>query len=147
MPDVDYEKADEVKEIAKKIIFQYHPHLEGAKITYLFRDKAIKTGGKTILGKATKCTPANRLLHEQDFFITIAKDVWEVLTKEQKEALVDHELSHCGTNKFGNWSLLPHDCEEFISIIERHGDHAVSVKKLLIALNQSSGKSSSNVQD
>ena len=134
MLEVEYTKAEGAEIISKGLIEKYHTHLKSANITYLFRDKATKNAGRVILGKATKCSPMNRLLHKQDFVIIFAKDVWDVLNERQRESLVDHELCHCGKNKFDNWCILQHDCEEFISVIERHGDSAISVKKLIAAI-------------
>lgn len=49
-----YTQAPEVEDIANKLIEKYHNHLQGFKIIYLFRDKAMKSKGKEVYGKASK---------------------------------------------------------------------------------------------
>src|SRR6185437_12167437 len=60
-----------------------------------------------------------------DFFvIEIAADYWADLTKDQRTALVDHELCHCGWKEGDDGLVLqmrPHDLEEFHSVVDRRG--------------------------
>lgn len=114
------EAPDEVINLARRIIDNYHPHLEGASIGFLMRSETTRSGGKTTLGKARKVTAEQQVYLDFDFIIWLAEDVWYSLSQHQREALVDHELSHC---KFDGLtaSIAPHDVEEFTHIIERYG--------------------------
>lgn len=133
-----YTPAPEVERIAEKLIHAHHRHLLNVPITYVWRDKATISKGNAVLGKARKLTglPAH-LVHlvrhdqppdEIDFFvIEIAADYWEVLTVDQRTALVDHELCHLGVeipdgaDKDLKLVVRGHDLEEFAAVVARHG--------------------------
>lgn len=130
----EYTPAPEAVRIGDRLIKKHHDHLEGVRIEYVFRDKASKSNGKTVGGKARKISGLNAYLadHEEslspeDFFVVeLAKDVWSALSKDQRVALVDHELLHCSIEVDENTGdtklvLLSHDAEVFFSEIERHG--------------------------
>jgi hypothetical protein len=131
---VDYTPAPAVERVAGTLIRKNHPDLADERIEYVFRSEAAKENGKVVWGKARKVSGLNAFLARgeadeldvEDFFvIEIAAPVWSVLDAKQREALVDHELTHCThkTNDKGDvtLALLAHDVEEFKSIIERHG--------------------------
>lgn len=52
--------------------------------------------------------------------IWIAKKEFEIFGEDQRAALVDHELCHCG-GTYGQWTMKKHDVDEFMAIIVRHG--------------------------
>lgn len=138
MSTVDFEKADEVRQLANVIIDKYHPHLVDAKsvIGYYFRD-----GVSDWAGKAKKCTAFERHVTGYLLFVFINQQAWTMLLPEQREALVDHELCHFSrayslrmnpktlqeekewtdAKDPENWSIREHDVEEFSEIIRRHG--------------------------
>lgn len=129
-----FRTADEVKRVAKKLIGAHHTHLHGIDIKYVFRDKATKDRGKVIAGTATVKKGVDAMIAAGStdstglFYglITIAEDVWEKMTKAEREYLVDHELAHLGIDndaKTGARKLvtLPHEIEEFGAVIGRHG--------------------------
>lgn len=123
----EYTIADEVKIVAESLIRQYHQHLSRAKITYLFRDQAWKTrDGMVILGRASKRSKIDKLLsrEQEDFIVIIGRDKWDKLNDEEKRALVDHELCHCGVivSSSGEmkWILRSHPIEEFPEILARY---------------------------
>ena len=84
--------------------------------------------GQTVLGKA-KCFPAaDRAVGAPDFSITVLLNWWELATDEQRRALVDHELCHCGLDDTGEHEKpmsVPHEFEGFHAELARHGpwDH------------------------
>jgi hypothetical protein len=143
-----FEHAPEVKKIADELIKKYHQHLIACRIEYVFSDSTPMKSGKEVWGTmrkitslgaflATPSSPAeagkevdeegNPILPNNDpfFCCTISKPVWEILDTANKIALVDHELSHAGTEEQEDGSyklvIIPHDLEEFTSIVERHG--------------------------
>jgi len=116
------EVTSEVLNIAKEIIKDFHPYLKECFIGFVFRDEAAISGGKIVLAKTTKA-PANikpYLSEEIDILIIIAKDQWDLLSTEQRRALIDHELCHISMNNSG-WGIIAHDFEEFKEIIDRYG--------------------------
>ncbi len=116
----------EIEEMARKIIAQHHSDLVEAKIEFIEKDGEWNSKGKIKLGSAQKVSDKMKALINAVFIITINGPVWNQLQKEEKEALLDHELCHCvkvGEDKFGNpkWDINSHDVEEFSAIIRRHG--------------------------
>lgn len=151
---VTYRPAPEVEKIAKRLIDQHHLHLQEVRIDYVFRSEAANTAGKAVWGKARKVGGLNaylsRTAEEGDdevdpadisyFVVEIAADVWSVLDRRQRSALVDHELSHCRvklTNDGLRLYVAPHDLEEFVAIVERHGLWQADVVKFLDAAKAS----------
>lgn len=143
-----YASAPAVAHIAGDLIATVpdHADLAGVDIVYVWRDKAAKSRGRTVLGKARKVSGLNALLArdlEDDaplFVVEIAQDEWLDLTTKQRYALVDHELSHLrvkiGDDGERDLSIRGHDVEEFKAVIDRHGfwkpdvaDFAVSVSE------------------
>lgn len=146
MSKQQYFEAPEVAHVASDLIEKYHQHLidHDVKIRYVFTDKTPKSNGKEIWGTCRKVSGLNAYLEngtpegEPFFVITISKDIWDVLPKDKKSALVDHELCHAwaeikkskktkeeseeniqeGTSQI---SIKPHDLEEFSCIVRRHG--------------------------
>lgn len=125
MPDpVTYRRAEEVRDIAEALIPEYHPHLHGETILYVFRSKATERKFKPVLGTARRVSGLNAYLAFQEmgedaepfYVIEIAEDIWGRLAEAQRVALVDHELSHIGPD-----GMLTHDVEEFRAVVERHG--------------------------
>ena len=133
-----YTVAQPVERIAEQLIRRHHRHLLDVPIRYLFRDKAVVSRGRVVLGKARKVSGlAAHLVHlvrkdeppdQVEFFvIEIARDGWEGLTEAQRAALVDHELCHLGVDIPDDATsdrklvLRGHDLEEFAAVVERHG--------------------------
>src|ERR1700685_198704 len=125
----DYRDAPEVRAIAKDLIDRYHRDLDNAevRILYVSRLDEPKHLGRLIWGQAVKVTgraayllqreldPNERDFYEEIFMIEVSLSVWATLTEDQKVALIDHELAHCGLkwDKSGKIKLilLPHDLE------------------------------------
>lgn len=136
-----YELAPPVQAIAATLIQEYHPHLQNKRVVYIFRSRHAKSGRRIVMGRAKIVSGLNAFLALNEygegikenvlgehvteapdpfFIIEIAKDIWANLDHEKRKALVDHELSHCGIAG-EKICIIPHDCEEFIAIVRRHG--------------------------
>ncbi|MCL6479322.1 MAG: hypothetical protein K6T65_13095 [Peptococcaceae bacterium] len=131
-------KAPEVERLAKQLINECHSHLTEANIMYLFRDGPWSSQDRTTWGKAVKVSGRDKFIHEYDFLIIINKEIWTILTEDQRKALVDHELMHCylsDYDKEGNpvWSIRGHDLEDFAAVVRRHGMWNDAVKRYLKA--------------
>lgn len=118
---VTWEEADQtLVDLATRLIREHHEHLLDAKIGFMYRSEAAKSGNKKVLGKARKVSEEQRVFIDFDFVIWIARKEFDGFGDEQKAALVDHELCHCG-GTYDNWTMKKHDVDEFLSIIVRHG--------------------------
>lgn len=150
---LQFDPAESVEAIAKKLIPQYHTHLVNAKIAYLFKNKPTTKGGKLVLATAKKCSKEEQALcnyhnpegeNHFDFIITVFYKAWSEMSDAQKFALVDHELSHClvdeEPDEDGNaetqYKIISHDFEEFYAVIERHGDCFKSIHSLVSSLSK-----------
>ena len=124
--DENFLKAEQVAKVAKPLIAAFHTELVNARIAYLFREKMNRRGG-TIWGTAEKVSGKWELLAAHDFVITINWESWRALGYPARAALLDHELEHCGINDKGAYCMVPHDLEEFNSIVGRWGGWRASV--------------------
>jgi len=132
----EYTEAIEVADIARNLIREYHPALGEAKIIYLFRDKAPKHKGKVTLGAARRTSPVEKTLTGYDFVIWIAKDEWSDMDIKKRRALVDHELSHCGLDENGNWTIYEHDFAGFNAVLKRHGYWKSDLRQMKKSMEQ-----------
>jgi hypothetical protein len=139
------EAPTEVLELAKRIIDRYHDHLRGARILFVMRSEAPINKGRVTLGKAKKISAEMQVYLDADFLIWLAEDEWRRLSALQKEALIDHELSHCFWDGI-QASLRGHDVEEFNHIIAHYGAwwpqsdaFAVAVQHALPITNEREG--------
>lgn len=122
---------EETVTMAEGIIKDHRPELIGVNIIYFFREKAGKKAGKVTLATAKKVAPKENVIHSFEgkpdvvFAIEIANDAWHALAEIQKKAVLHHELCHCGfeTDDNGNTEavILPHDIEEFSTVVKEHG--------------------------
>ncbi len=129
-----HDTSSEPWQILRKIREASHPHLAEATFVLAWR-KALKCDkdGILMLGKAKKMGDLDREVADYDLLILLNKEHWLIFDREQREALIDHELCHfqvC-TNKDGSvkcdekdricYRIRKHDVEEFHEVVERHG--------------------------
>ncbi|MGE3598794.1 MAG: putative metallopeptidase [Dehalococcoidia bacterium] len=133
--DDDYLASKELTTIGDALVARWPElqFLEEVEVTYLWKRKGGKSKGKAVLGTCVK--PAGLVKHfgQCQFVIWIAADhVRDMgLTNLQLEALVFHELNHCGweidenesSPTFGEtkYILKPHDDEVFWAELQRYG--------------------------
>jgi Putative phage metallopeptidase len=134
---------DDVRTLARTLIHSHHNHLSGMEIRYVFRDTHQESRGKEVWAKTRLVGGLNAWLAgdgdegepERFFLIEIARDVWDLLGDDGKSALIDHELCHCRIEHTedgeARLSIRPHDVEDFVSIVERHGLWNSDVRKLV----------------
>lgn len=115
-----YRTAEEVKEIAEKLIDKYHKHLQQAGIYYLFRDPAPKSKGDVVFGRTSKVSGKYKAISGYDFIIEISQLHFMNMEEKKRIALVDHELSHCKKEE-DKYKTVSHDFEGFNTVLRRHG--------------------------
>jgi len=123
--------ADDIYDTMKELVAHNHPDLALAvdEIAIVFKEKAGKSGGRAVLGKASKVAPLANALSAKPykFVLEIGADQWEHgLTSKQREALLDHLLCSCHGDedpKSGEmkWSVVKPDLSAFRDNIERYG--------------------------
>lgn len=108
--------------VARRVIEEHHSRLKTARIGFLMRSEAPYSNARYTYGKARKVSDEQKVHVPFDFVIWLAKDKYMAMRPEQREALIDHELCHCRWNEDTlDASIRPHDVEEFLEVIQRHG--------------------------
>jgi hypothetical protein len=120
------EASPSVLHFARNLIHNFHPHLQDARIAFVFRSEAQKQGARLILGQACKVPAKMQPFLEYDFLIWISEEDYMKMDDIQREAIIDHELCHC-TLGIDGWKMRPHDIQEFTAVIERHGIYSMDV--------------------
>lgn len=141
-----YEQSEDLKKRGEAILDKHLVHLRGlVRITYMFKPEASVSDGKTIAGKCIKVDARNRTLHDYDFIIEIARDVWDEATEEFRYALLHHELLHVGVKRDDDGEIMRddagylktycrrHDIEDFEEILEVHGAYHAGLRSFLDA--------------
>ena len=113
--------------IASNLISKHHHELSGAKFKHLCRNKAASAGGEKIPGSIKKASPMEKhICGDVDFILTVALDVWNDLSVNQRTALIDHLLTRCVAvedpkNGEMKYKVRPPQVQEFPEIVERYG--------------------------
>ena len=130
------EKSAYFESLAQKLI-DTEPELayirnSKARIIYLASNQAKKSGNKVTHGECEKIPAKYRWAIPADFTITLFSPNNEHMSEGQLKILLFHELLHIGieTDPTGgeNYSIVPHDLEDFKTIIDKYGTEW-SVKK------------------
>jgi hypothetical protein len=118
-----YHEAAQPEAIGRALVRALYPELANAQIGYLFRQE-IHSHRERVWGKASRVAGKVAFYSHLDFLIEISWEDWLLLKPNQRVALIDHELAHCGkedTEKGERYVLVPHDIEEFSTIARRWG--------------------------
>ena len=124
--DEKFVLADDVQEVAKRLIPNYHPELATARIQYLFVAKTPKKGGREVMGKASKVSGRWEYLTDLDFILEVPRPLWRTLDDAKRRALVDSLLERCTAQENDQtgalkWVMREPDTSEFSTILQRHG--------------------------
>lgn len=133
--DEDYLPAGNVETVAQWLIGRMpeFAHLLTARISYFWKAKGGKSGGKVTLGRAQKSSGFTAWVTETDFLMFISADHCRdmSITNYQMEALIYHELCHMSIeevlDKDGEptgetrYAIAAHDVTAFHNEIERYG--------------------------
>lgn len=121
-------KNKELKLMANRIIRNHEElhRLKYVKFAVCESDEEKKKRDKVIFGDCNLYSKKYKWLHDYDFFIVIYTANCEAFgfDQHQMETLMYHELQHMGINEDGNeptYYVVPHDVEEFWSIINTEG--------------------------
>ena len=95
------------------------------KIIYLVSNQAKKSGAKMVHGECEKIPAKYRWAIPADFTITLFAPNNEHMSAKQFEILLFHELLHIGIEPADDggetYSTVPHDLEDFKTIIDKYG--------------------------
>jgi hypothetical protein len=145
-------KAPEAYKLLQEVRDLHHGETRQARIAlaWRLRTKPDKDG-RIVLGKCIKVSDLHREFADYDFIITLNKEFWEepTVTKEQRLALLDHEMMHAAPSYNGEtgehevdergrylFRTRGHDFEDFNDIIQRHGIWKRDLQRLADLLAQ-----------
>ena len=122
------ERSQKYKKIGQRLIRNI-PDLKwiremGIRIAYLSSDEEKKKNKRIIHAECTKVDEKYSWCCRYDFFITVYEPNIEYFTDQQIDILMEHELRHVGIDYSGKepkFYIVPHDIEEFWSIIDKYG--------------------------
>ena len=126
----NYRESEEIKEIAEDLINKHHDHLINKNISYLFVDPTMKSKGNSVAGKAAKVSGKYKAISGYDFVIMISEGIFRAITPGERQALVDHQLTHFFVDENDKCSIIPHDFEGFHSVIKRNGYWEENLKRM-----------------
>lgn len=117
--------APDLERVAEQLIgtHQRLRFLEDWRVAYLWDYADPDTSAKPCAWGKARLVPKWALaITEYDAAITMNLAVWQVLSEQQREALMLHELMHFGTNeRTGALETVPHDIEEFGFVAATYG--------------------------
>lgn len=157
----DWARASFIEEGAPLLNYR-HEHLREASIGWLWTNYEAKSKGREVLGECRLVSSlqakwSSGMAHyqlcqwfgqEPDFVITISADAALHMDDWAFCALVEHELCHAGQavdamgeprfNQDGNpiFSIIGHDVEQFVDVVERYGATATGVADMVRVANR-----------
>lgn len=112
----------EITSIVERLLGTHFPHLATARLAVMVRQQAPiadDEDGKVTVAAAGVNSNDPSLPFE--YLIWFALDAWQTMNDGDHEALVYHELKHCGRDDAGRPELIAHDAGVFDSEIELFG--------------------------
>lgn len=121
---IDYEPADDLRELAEKIInrfpeFYFLKEFD-IKVDYVRSFEAKKSKGRPVCGECRKVTGPYKAYLPYDFVVTFYEPNIDWFTENQRKILMLHELKHIEITERG-LTVKPHDTEDWDSILREFG--------------------------
>lgn len=120
----EYRRSIRYEKIADRIIAKKMPELANIRIGFLTSEEEKKQNKKIICGQCHKVNDLYKPFCPYDFLIVIYEMNILNFDAKQRRILIEHELRHVGIDDEGNetkFYVVPHDREEFDSIIDEFG--------------------------
>lgn len=130
-----WEVTDDVKSLVEDLISQYHPEAATAKVFWQFKEKASKSEWESGIVCSVKTVPDSMkeaLKEPFNFIVTIAANIWNDLSQDQRSMKIDSALCRIGfkldedgeqkLDKAGEpiWEVKAPDLVEFSEIVKRY---------------------------
>ena len=121
-----YEKSTEYRNLGKRVI-KLHSDLSWLKeskirIGYVSSDYEKKlAGGRLVFAECRKVSDLYQAFIPYDFLIVVYYPNAALLDEEQMQILMYHELLHIGIEASGKLYVVPHDIEDFYTVINQYG--------------------------
>lgn len=95
--------------------------IEDTSIVYLSSTLKKRSADKIIKAQCEKISEKYKWSIPCDFTITVFEPNCIGMSEKQMEILIYHELLHIKIDEDGNYSVRPHDLEDFRVIIDEYG--------------------------
>jgi hypothetical protein len=120
MPNGFLPAPPEVMEVVNRVMGDFFPHLVlERRLVVAIREQAQDVGNEQVSVAATGVNSEEGAPF--DYIIWFALDAWQLLDDGDREALVFHELMHCGRDEAGRPQLIEHDAAIFNPEVTRYG--------------------------
>lgn len=134
MPNFNH--SERVEQVAERLIKQHHEHLSIANIAYLMKEGEVdRKIGEPDKGQIRKVAKSRKLpalyefLSDYHFAIEVDQGIWDLLTLEQQEAVIDQELCRLGWDAEKGPYIRETPLIIYPEIIERHGLYTEELRK------------------
>ena len=123
----------EMTRIASRLIGKVSTfsHLAECRFVFVFRHGKWESKGDPVFGQVKIVNEIDNAIMDfeagvenVDVCIIMNYDVWQDAQPKEREAIMDHQLSHIDRDTTENgvrWSTRKHDVEEFVGTLRRHG--------------------------
>jgi Putative phage metallopeptidase len=127
------EVTEEATRLLDEVETKHFPELRNAKIIMLFDLKKRTTGGRVVLGRIMRTNDLLRHLTKDeaeaiegyDYIITLDKQAWDAIQREDKIRLLRHELRHAYfdiESEVNPYRLIDHSITDFYEEVELNKD-------------------------
>lgn len=142
------EVPQEVYDMLETVVEAHHDDLMDTEFLVLFKHGGWKSRGKTVFGKVQVLNDAFRRTMRKDVIIYLNADMWALLSKPQKNYVIDHQLYTLDLkyDRHDNvleapdgrplLSTVPPDIEAYTDVVKRHGIVMEDVKRLAKAMTE-----------
>lgn len=130
----------EVLALIEEVKNRWKKDLNSARIgaAWMLRAKPDKDG-HVVLGKLKRCSELEKRWNNLDAIVLLNQDRFRLLSREQRLALVHHEMCHLAESLDSNgeaaydghgqrkWRTVKHDLEEFREVVRSHGAYKADI--------------------
>jgi len=127
------EVTEEATRLLDEVETKYFPELRNAKIIMLFDLKKRSSGGRVVLGRIMRTNDLLRHLTKDeaeaiegyDYIITLDKQAWDAIQREDRIRLLRHELRHAYfdiESETNPYRLIDHSITDFYEEVELNKD-------------------------
>ena len=129
------EVTEEATRLLDEVETKYFPELRNAKIIMLFDLKKRSSGGRVVLGRIMRTNDLLRHLTKDeaeaiegyDYIITLDKQAWDAIQREDRIRLLRHELRHAYfdiESEANPYRLIDHSITDFYEEVELNKDES-----------------------
>ena len=154
---MQYERSEEVRNVAAKLIGSFHSELAPKEIVYVFQERKDKgTGesqaqmrkGKPVLADVKVIGGLNAFLCSGEArtdengptpfaCVVVSKHAWNLLKPKQREAMLDEQLCRLDYDEAsGRPSILDYDANVFVQNMRRFGAWSEDLQTLMNAASE-----------